>query len=77
MKVTILGPGCARCRRVEELTREVAAELGTPIDVDHVTDMKRIVEYPIAGTPGLVVEGQVKCSGRIPRKDEIAAWLAA
>jgi len=38
--------------------------------------MQKILEYPIAGTPALVVKGAVKCSGRIPRKDEIAAWLA-
>jgi small redox-active disulfide protein 2 len=76
MDVKILGTGCARCNRLEQLTREVAAETGTAIEVDHVTDMQRILEYPIAGTPALVVKGEVKCSGRIPRKDEIAAWLA-
>jgi small redox-active disulfide protein 2 len=77
MDVKILGTGCARCRRLEQLTREVAAETNTPLEVDHVTDMARILEYPIVGTPALVVQGEVKCSGRIPRKDEIAAWLAA
>ncbi len=76
MDVRILGTGCARCNRLEQLTREVAAETNTPIEVDHVTDMARILEYPIAGTPALVVRGEVKCSGRIPRKEEIAAWLA-
>jgi small redox-active disulfide protein 2 len=77
MDVKILGTGCARCDRLEQLTREVAAETNTPLEVDHVTDMARILEYPIAATPALVVRGEVKCSGRIPRKDEIAAWLTA
>jgi small redox-active disulfide protein 2 len=75
MEVKILGTGCARCRRLEQLTREVAAETATAIEVDHVTDMARILEYPITGTPALVVKGEVKSSGRIPRKEEIAAWL--
>jgi small redox-active disulfide protein 2 len=75
MDVKILGTGCARCNRLEQLTRDVAAETDTPIEVDHVTDMARILEYPIAGTPALVVKGEVKCSGRIPRKEEIAVWL--
>jgi small redox-active disulfide protein 2 len=77
MDVKILGTGCARCNRLEQLTREVAAETNTPSEVDHVTDMARILESPIAGTPALVVKGAEKCAGRIPRKDELAAWLAA
>ena len=76
MDVKILGTGCARCNRLEQLTREVAAEIGATLEVDHVTDMKRILEYPISGTPALVVRDEVKCSGRMPRKEEIAAWLA-
>lgn len=77
MDVKILGTGCARCRRLEELTREVATEVGATIEVDHVTDMKRILEYPISGMPALVVKGEVKCSGRMPRKEEIAGWLTS
>ncbi len=77
MEVKILGTGCARCQRLEQLTREVAADCSVAIDVDHVTDMARILEYPIAGTPALVVNGEVKCSGRLPRKEEIAGWLKA
>jgi small redox-active disulfide protein 2 len=77
MDIKILGTGCPRCNRLEQLTREVAAETNMTLEVDHVTDMARILEYPIAGTPALVVKGEVKCSGRMPRKEEIAAWLAA
>ncbi|MCU0898643.1 MAG: thioredoxin family protein [Burkholderiales bacterium] len=77
MDVKILGTGCARCNRLEQLTREVAAETGTVIEVDHLTDMQKILDYGVTGTPALVVRGEVKCAGRIPRKEEIAAWLAA
>jgi small redox-active disulfide protein 2 len=77
MEVKILGTGCARCNRLEQLTREAAADAAVAIEVDHVTEMARILEYPIAGTPALVVKGEVKCSGRMPRKEEIAAWLKA
>ena len=37
--------------------------------------MNEIMEYPILGTPGLVINEQVKSSGRIPRKEQIVAWL--
>ena len=75
MQVKVLGPGCARCKRLEELTREAAAEAGIPVEIEHVTDTARILDYPIISTPGLVVEEEVKMSGRLPRREEILAWL--
>jgi small redox-active disulfide protein 2 len=75
MQVKVLGPGCARCKRLEELTREAAAEAGIPVEIEHVTDTARILDYPIVSTPGLVVEEEVKMSGRLPRREEIVAWL--
>jgi small redox-active disulfide protein 2 len=75
MRVKVLGPGCARCKRLEELTREAAAEAGIPVEIEHVTDTARILDYPIISTPGLVIEEEVKMSGRLPRREEILAWL--
>jgi small redox-active disulfide protein 2 len=75
MRVKVLGPGCARCKRLEELTREAAAEAGIPVEIEHITDTTQILDYPIVSTPGLVVEEEVKMSGRLPRREEIVAWL--
>jgi small redox-active disulfide protein 2 len=75
MLVKVLGPGCARCRRLEELARQAAREAGIAVEIEHVTDTARILEYPIISTPGLVVAEEVKMSGRLPRREEIVAWL--
>lgn len=75
MQIKILGTGCAKCQRLEQLTREVAAELGIDAEFDHVRDMKMIMAYPVMTTPALVVDEEVKVSGRLPSKDEIARWL--
>ena len=75
MQIKILGTGCAKCQRLEQLTREVAAELGIEAEFDHVRDMKMIMAYPVMTTPALVVDEEVKVSGRLPSKDEIARWL--
>lgn len=75
MLIKILGTGCAKCNRLEQLTREAATELGIDADFEHVTQMEHIMAYPVMTTPALVVDGQVKCSGRIPSKDELLAWL--
>ncbi|MBK7767433.1 MAG: TM0996/MTH895 family glutaredoxin-like protein [Sulfuritalea sp.] len=75
MQIKILGTGCAKCQRLEQLTREVVAELGIEAEFDHVRDMKTIMAYPVMTTPALVIDEEVKVSGRMPSKDEIAGWL--
>lgn len=75
MNIKILGTGCAKCHRLEQLVREVAAELGITADFEHVTEMPKIMAYPVISTPALVINEQVKVSGRMPGKDEIAGWL--
>ncbi len=75
MLIKILGSGCAKCNRLEQLTREVVAELGLEAGFEHVRDMQQIMAYPIMTTPALVVDEEVKVSGRIPSKDELAGWL--
>jgi small redox-active disulfide protein 2 len=75
MKIVILGPGCPRCHEVEKRTINALAELGVPADVEKVSDIKKIMEFDIIGTPGLVIDGKIVCSGRIPRLEEIKAWI--
>lgn len=75
MLIKILGTGCAKCNRLEQLTREATTELGLVADFEHVTQMEQIMAYPIMTTPALVIDEQVKCSGRIPSKDELLSWL--
>ena len=75
MLIKILGSGCAKCQRLEQLTREAAAELGIDAEFDHVREMDKIIAYPIMMTPALVIDEEVKVSGRIPSKEEISRWL--
>ncbi len=75
MEIRILGPGCPRCNELEKRTIDVLAELDLPADVQKVTDMKKILQYNIIATPGLVINGKMKCSGRIPSKNQIKNWI--
>ncbi|WP_371323439.1 thioredoxin family protein [Dechloromonas sp. ZY10] len=75
MLIKILGSGCAKCNRLEQLTREAVAELGLEASFEHVREMDRIMAYPIMTTPALVVDEQVLVSGRMPSKDELLSWL--
>ncbi|TKJ32243.1 hypothetical protein CEE39_05985 [bacterium (candidate division B38) B3_B38] len=75
MEIRILGPGCPRCHEVEKRTMNALIELDFDADVQKITDFKQIAQYKILGTPGLVINGKVKCSGRIPSVDEIKKWI--
>jgi small redox-active disulfide protein 2 len=75
MEIKILGMGCPKCKRVEALAREAAAQAGVEAKFAKVEDMGAIMAYDVIGTPALVIDGEVKASGRIPRVDEIAEWI--
>ncbi|MBN2199695.1 MAG: TM0996/MTH895 family glutaredoxin-like protein [Candidatus Aminicenantes bacterium] len=75
MEIIILGKGCPRCHEVEKRTMNALAELCVAADVQKITDIKKISEYGIFSTPGLVVNGKVKASGRIPSLEEIKGWI--
>ncbi len=75
MRIKILGPGCARCDQVEQTTKEVVKELGIDATIEEVKDIKKIVEYPILTTPGLVVNEELVCSGRVPNKAEVTTFI--
>ena len=73
--VTVLGTGCPKCKRLEQIAREAIEASGTEARLQYVTNMQKIMEYPILSTPGLVVDEELKCSGRLPRKEEVISWL--
>lgn len=77
MQIKILGAGCARCYEVDKITREVVKELGIDANVEYIQDIKKIIEYPILHTPGLVINEELVCSGRVLDKDEISKFITA
>jgi len=75
LKIKILGSGCANCKRLEAITRQVVEKLGLETEFEKVTDYQEIMKYPILATPGLVINEKVVSSGRIPALAEIEGWL--
>lgn len=75
MQIKILGPGCARCNQLEKTTREVVKELGIQAIIEEVKDINKILEYPILTTPGLVLNEELVCSGRVPNKAEVTQFI--
>ena len=75
MTIKVLGSGCANCQTLERLCREVVAENKIDATVEKVTDLKEIMGYGILSTPGLVVDGKVVSSGKLPTKSTLTHWL--
>jgi small redox-active disulfide protein 2 len=71
MKIKILGTGCAKCHQLEQATRDVVRELAIDATVEEVKDIRKIMEYHVLTTPGLVINEELVCSGRVPTKAEV------
>ena len=70
-KIEILGTGCAKCNKLEELSKQAADEMGITYDISKVKEINKIMEYGVMITPALVVNGVVKSAGKLPSLDEI------
>jgi len=75
MEIKILGSGCPKCKKLEQMARAAAQEAGVEATFTKVTEMSDIMAYDIAMTPALVINEDVMSSGRIPRKHEVVAWI--
>ena len=77
MDIKVLGPGCYRCRELEKVTKQAIEELGLEVQIEKVDQMDKILSYGISRTPGLVIDGKVVLSGKIPSIDEVKKLLKA
>ncbi|UFS62615.1 thioredoxin family protein [Sulfurimonas sp. HSL-1656] len=76
MKIEILGTGCAKCNELEAKVKQAVAKSGKFLQVEKVSDLQKIMAYGVMSTPGLVIDGEVKSTGRVPSVDEILAMIA-
>jgi len=77
MTITILGTGCPTCQTLEAHTEQALEQISEDVSIEKVEDMEEIMEYGVMSMPALVVEGEVKVSGRVPPPNEIADLVEA
>ncbi len=75
MKIQILGTGCAKCNALMMAAEQAAQSLGLPYELEKITDLQQIMRFGIMTTPALVVDGQVKVSGKVPSVDDLKTML--
>ncbi len=76
MKIEILGMGCPKCKMLYENAKKAVNEKGIQAEVLKVEDMDKITNYGVMMTPALVIDGEVKTTGKIPSAEDIKQWLA-
>lgn len=76
LSIKVLGPGCDNCKKVEAIARQVVANLGVEAHIEKITDRAEYPKYGLMYTPGLVINGQLVCGGRIPAELEVTTWIA-
>ncbi|MBK9210195.1 MAG: thioredoxin family protein [Anaerolineales bacterium] len=76
LTIKVLGSGCANCKKLEAITRQVIDQMDVQADVIKVTEYPDIMAYNVMSTPGLVINEKVVSMGRIPSAAEITTWLA-
>jgi len=74
-KIEVLGPGCARCKETFRIVQEVVAAAGAPFEVVKDDSIERMVDLGLLATPGVVIDGAVVLSGRVPKAQEVRRLL--
>jgi len=76
MLIQVLGAGCPKCKKMEETARKAAEELNLDFLLEKVTEIDKIMDFGVMTTPGLVVDGLVKVTGKVPSPDEMKSILS-
>ncbi len=75
MEIKVLGPGCPKCEQTEKVVKEALKEAGVEASVEKIKDAMQIAGYGVFGTPAVVVDGEVKSVGKVPKKEEVVQWI--
>lgn len=74
-EIKVLGPGCQKCRELMDLTEQAVNELGLECEISKITDIKEIIRFGVMFTPALVIDDEVKLTGRVPSLAEMKRLL--
>lgn len=77
MLIQILGAGCPKCKKMEEVARQAATEMKLDFLLEKITAIDKIMDFGVMVTPGLVVDGMVKLTGKVPSLIEMKTILAS
>ncbi|CAN2042457.1 Thioredoxin [Candidatus Magnetomoraceae bacterium gMMP-15] len=75
MDIKILGPGCPKCQQTVDIVKDTVNEADIDAKIEKVKNAMEIAKYGVFGTPAVIVNGDVKCVGKIPKKEDVLKWI--
>ncbi|MFC1844766.1 thioredoxin family protein [Thermodesulfobacteriota bacterium] len=75
MEIKVCGPGCRKCHETERVVQEMVEEAGVKATVEKVSDFNEIAQLGVFSTPAVVIDGQIKCVGKVPTRKEVLTWI--
>ncbi|MBU4261932.1 MAG: TM0996/MTH895 family glutaredoxin-like protein [Proteobacteria bacterium] len=75
MEIKVCGPGCPKCHETERIVNEALGEAGIGIIVQKISDFSEIAKLGVFATPAVVIDGKIKCTGKVPSKKDVLSWL--
>ncbi|MFH1215496.1 MAG: thioredoxin family protein [Pseudomonadota bacterium] len=75
MDIKVCGPGCAKCHETERVVKEALDEAGVQASVQKISDFSDIAKLGIFATPAVVIDGTIRCTGKVPSKKDVLSWL--
>ncbi len=77
MKLTVYGPGCAKCKKAEEIAHEAVAQAGVEAEVEKVSDIIDIAKAGVIMTPAVAIDGEIVVRGKVPKLDELVSLITS
>ena len=75
MDIKVCGPGCPKCHEAERIVIEAVGQAGVAATIEKITDFNEIAKLGVFATPAVVIDGQIKCTGKVPSKKDVMSWL--
>lgn len=75
MEIKVLGPGCAKCSEAEKIMRAAMEDAGVSATIIKISDFQQIAQHGVFSTPAVVIDGQIKCVGKVPSINEAMTWI--
>jgi small redox-active disulfide protein 2 len=75
MEIKVCGPGCANCTKAENIVKEVVTGAGIDAEIIKITDFAEMAKLGVLSTPAIVINGRIKCVGKVPTRKEVMEWI--
>lgn len=71
MIIRVLGMKSAQSAQFMDLVKTVMKELGINASIEEISELNKMLKYPIKNSPALMVNEKVICEGHVPDIDEM------